>query len=39
MKRIKRDKPRICGYCIFYLGDSESGFCELNEEKPEAKIL
>jgi hypothetical protein len=36
MKR-KRLKPRICGHCIYYNGDSESGFCELNEEEPEPK--
>jgi hypothetical protein len=36
MKR-KRLKPRICGHCIYYNGDSEIGFCELNEEEPEAK--
>jgi len=37
-KRPKKwGKPRICGHCIYYEGNHESGFCWLNEDEPEPR--
>ena len=34
---MRYKKPKICGHCIFFVGDKDFGFCWRNEDEPKAR--